>query len=170
MRRASTILIVLIVVLTLAGGAQAGAPRSVQFVLTGHTDPNSLNNITIRPHFVKIIGLKTAGVVTGDLAGTFSYTENIGEATDLNKAVTVGNMTIVVGGDANDTVKVRFFGVDQVIPQPPPAFPQIVVVDQPWVITAGTGKYKGIQGAGTRSTFTDGCGDEFCVKYKGKIF
>jgi hypothetical protein len=167
MRRALTVLIVLVAIIALAGSAQASAPHPIQFVLTGHTIDGG--QITMRPHFVKIVGLKTAGQVSGDLAGTFTYTENIGAATDLNAAATSGNMTIVVGGNAANTVKVRFFGVDKLIPQPN-ANPQVVVVNQPWVITGGTGQYNGIEGAGVRSTFTDGCADEFCVKYTGKTF
>jgi hypothetical protein len=168
MRRAFTILIVLVAVLALTAGAEAAAPRPIEFVLMGHSVPNT-GEITQRPHYIKIVGMQSEGVVTGDLEGTFTYTENIGATTDMERAVTKGDVTIQVG---DDTISLRFLGVDQVFPQEygPPT---IVVVDQPWNFTGGTGQFEDIKGNGKRSTFTvdEGCPAEyeFCVRYTGKV-
>jgi len=63
---------------------------------------------------------------------------------------------------------VKFTGVVQLIPRGQ-AFPEIVVVDQPWTFKKGTGAYEHLAGSGKRSTFKDGCHDEFCIRYTGKI-
>jgi hypothetical protein len=163
MRRLILLFVLTVLALTfVAVSAHAASPRPVEFNLAGHTI--GIDQMTIRNDFVLIRGLHAAGEVSGYFTGDFVYTENIGASYDLLKAATSGTMTITT---SKGTVKVRFFGVDQLIPTS--GNPIVIVVDQPWVITGGTGEYKRIHGAGTRSTF-NGCGGEFCVKYTGRIF
>jgi hypothetical protein len=159
----------------LVPGAQAASPgpKSVKFTLSGTTTslPAPIPIPPPQPRFWAIRGLEAAGTVDGYFKnGEFTYTENILANSTMTKAATKGDMTITVGGD---TVKVTFFGVDQLdwseCENPQQCTPKVIVKDQPWVFTGGTGQYEGIKGGGVRNSL-DCKATEFCVKYTGKIF
>jgi hypothetical protein len=178
MKRIVTVVSVLLSIVILAAstqalapGALAGSPKptSVEFTLAGTTDalPAPIPIPPPKPRFFAIRGLEASGSVTGYFDGNFAYTENILANSDMSQAATKGNMTITVGGD---TVRVTFFGIDQLDwsqCQAQPCAPSVVVRNQPWVFAGGTGKYQGITGGGVRNSVD--CAAEFCVKYTGKI-
>lgn len=166
MRRTSFFCLALVLGLALltspAQPALAAAPQPVEFVLTGHTV--GIDEMVLKEHFVRIRGLHAEGAVSGAISGNFSYTEDIGASPDINAAATHGDVTIDTG---EGEIRLQFVGRVQLVPGPPP--PTVIVVNQPWTIKGGTGAYQHIHGTGRRSTFTDGCPDEFCVRYTGTM-
>ena len=181
MKRIVTVVGVLLGIVILAAGAQAlvpavqagpPGPKPVEFTLAGTTTalPAPIPIPPPKPRFFAIRGLEAEGSVDGYFKnGEFTYTENILANSDMSQAATKGDMTITVGGD---TVKVTFFGVDQLDwseCQAQPCSPKVIVKDQPWVFTSGTGKYQGIKGGGVRNSVECDDPQKFCVKYTGKI-
>lgn len=180
MKRLVTVVSLLLAIAILAAGAQAlvpavqaghPAPKSVEFTIAGTTTvlPDPIPIPPPKPRFYAIRGLEASGTVAGHFDGNFAYTENILANSDMSQAATKGKMTLTVGGG---TVNVTFFGVDQLdwsqcaVGGP---CPKVIVENQPWVFTGGTGQYQGIKGGGVRNSVACAPGIEFCVKYTGKI-
>jgi len=144
-------------------------PPEWEFVTQGPTDSGTCKHVKSL-YYGASGGVEFASTSPyAGLMGTFSYEENISVNPGQSTATEQGNLTLSFGGAQAGSISIRFVGRSKMLfasepwdcHTPPTA---IIVTEQPWNITGGTGYFAGIHGNGTRSTTQSGA-----VEYYGEI-